>query len=109
MPTTLPALAGLNDLQQEILPMLLAYGLPASTIAGQLTARNRSAHQVAAQLRHLRKRHLVAYVPSNACAYWCLTPSGRAVAEAIKLQKELRAAISQLAFATPQPNHHTRS
>lgn len=75
--------------------MLLRCGLRSNVITERLTTADLNSHQLAAQMRKLAKRGLTTWVYSPAGSYWCLTASGRALAEDIKLQQEIIAAHSQ--------------
>lgn len=78
----------LDALEQELLIMLLPSSLREEVIAGRVTTEELSRRQLTRRLRSLAKRGLVALIPAPWGSIWCLTRTGRTVAEGLRSQEK---------------------
>ena len=80
-----------NDLdatEQELLTMLRPRELLEKLIAKRLTTEKLKGPPLTRRLRSLAKRGLVAHIPAPHGSLWCLTHTGREVAQALQQQVE---------------------
>ena len=78
----------LDATEKEFLIMLLPKSLHEKLITKRLTAEELEGPPLTRRLRSLAKRGLVAHIPAPHGSLWCLTCSGREVAQALQQQDE---------------------
>ena len=78
----------LDDLEQELLTMLLPSSLREKVIASRVTTEELTRPQLTRRLRSLAKRGLVALIPAPWGSIWCLTATGRVIAEGLRFQEK---------------------
>ena len=86
----------LDEIEQQLLIELLPSSLRESVITNRLETTGISPQEIANRLLCLEERGLVASVLGFSEPIWCLTATGRALAQGLKMQKDTRHQYRQL-------------
>ena len=88
MSATLPL--SFDEIEQQLLIELLPSSLPESVIVGRLRTMGISPEEISDRLLLQEERALVASIPGFSEAVWCLTSTGRAMAQGLTIRRNAR-------------------